>query len=330
MGPCPSRVIVQAPARLHLGFIDLNGECGRVFGSIGVALERPRYVVEAWLSRETSEESEETGDIQRVLHALAALIAPPHGVAVRVHDRIPRHQGFGSGTQRDLALGAAVTRLAGHPASTRELGRLLGRGRRSGVGIAAFDRGGLIVDAGRRHARGDGGRSASAGDLPPVVFQGPVPRDWLFVVAIPPGIEGLSGSPEDLAFRELAPMSESTAGRISRLVLVSLLPGILTDDIDTFGTAVTEIQRLVGEHFAPVQGGPYATERGEAIAEFALKHGAAGAGQSSWGPAVFALVRGETQARTLVAQIEAWNGGRDATVFHTGANNDGAVVRAKP
>ena len=36
------RTIVEAGARLHLGFLDLNGACGRRFGSIGVALERPR------------------------------------------------------------------------------------------------------------------------------------------------------------------------------------------------------------------------------------------------------------------------------------------------
>ena len=41
------RTIVQAGARLHLGFLDLNGACGRRYGSIGVTLERPRCTVEA-------------------------------------------------------------------------------------------------------------------------------------------------------------------------------------------------------------------------------------------------------------------------------------------
>ncbi len=143
-------------------------------------------------------------------------------------------------------------------------------------------------------------------------------------------MEGLSGLREDQAFRDLRPMNESTVGRISRLVLMSVIPGVLTDDLEEFGAAITEIQRLVGEHFAPVQGGPYATERGQAIAEFAFKRGAVGIGQSSWGPAVFALVRGETAARTLVAEIGAWVGGREATVFQTRANNGGAVVRDEP
>jgi len=35
-------VRVVAPARLHLGFLDLNGGLGRMFGSIGLAVDVPR------------------------------------------------------------------------------------------------------------------------------------------------------------------------------------------------------------------------------------------------------------------------------------------------
>ena len=35
-------VRVIAPARLHLGFLDLNGDLGRMFGSIGLAVDVPR------------------------------------------------------------------------------------------------------------------------------------------------------------------------------------------------------------------------------------------------------------------------------------------------
>jgi len=51
------RVIVEAGARIHLGFLDLNGACGRRFGSIGVSLERPRCVVEATATPVRSPES---------------------------------------------------------------------------------------------------------------------------------------------------------------------------------------------------------------------------------------------------------------------------------
>src|ERR1700744_2160008 len=32
-------VTVRAPARLHLGFLDMNGELGRRFGSLGLAID---------------------------------------------------------------------------------------------------------------------------------------------------------------------------------------------------------------------------------------------------------------------------------------------------
>ena len=34
-------VKVTANARLHLGFLDLNGDLGRKFGSIGLCLDQP-------------------------------------------------------------------------------------------------------------------------------------------------------------------------------------------------------------------------------------------------------------------------------------------------
>jgi predicted sugar kinase len=34
----PAGITVAVPARLHLGFLDLNGRLGRRFGSIGLAI----------------------------------------------------------------------------------------------------------------------------------------------------------------------------------------------------------------------------------------------------------------------------------------------------
>ena len=41
-GAAGGAVRVVAPARLHLGFLDLHGGLGRKFGSLGVTLEEPR------------------------------------------------------------------------------------------------------------------------------------------------------------------------------------------------------------------------------------------------------------------------------------------------
>src|SRR5271155_681732 len=38
----PAGVAVTVSARLHLGFLDLNGEFGRRFGSLGLSISEPR------------------------------------------------------------------------------------------------------------------------------------------------------------------------------------------------------------------------------------------------------------------------------------------------
>ena len=40
-------VRVEAPARLHMGMLDVSGEGPRRFGGLGVAVSRPAVVVEA-------------------------------------------------------------------------------------------------------------------------------------------------------------------------------------------------------------------------------------------------------------------------------------------
>jgi len=322
-------VVVSAPSRLHLGFIDLNGRYGRIFGSIGVALERPRCVVEACRADVKGAGTESAAEVAETIARLGPSVGLEGGVSLRTLEAIPRHVGLGSGTQRRLAVGLAVAMLADRPVPAAELGRLLGRGQRSGVGIAAFQRGGFVVDAGRRCE--NGGRAAVADEVPPVVVQHAVPEDWHFVIVVPAGVEGLSGTREQYAFTTLPPMSDLTADRISRLTLMKVIPGVLTDDIGGFGEALTEIQTLVGEYFAPVQGGVYATAVGARVADFARAHGASGVGQSSWGPAVFALVRGETHAADLVGEIGRFLGaGASDAIFSTRADNTGATWQKAP
>jgi beta-ribofuranosylaminobenzene 5'-phosphate synthase len=324
----PARVTVEAPARLHLGFIDLNGGCGRLFGSIGVAIERPRHVVEVRRAERNELEGECSAVLSRMVERLGDDVRVPGPLALRVLERIPRHQGLGSGTQWDLALGCALSRLSGHTLTAQEIASRLGRGRRSGIGVAAFERGGLVVDGGVRGPKD--GASVRTDAPPPVIFQHPLPQEWEFVLASPMGEEGLHGSREEAVFRDLEPMSEVVAGRISRLVLMKALPAALTGDLEEFGEAITEIQILMGRQFAAHQAGPYSSERGQAIAEFARRRGAAGVGQSSWGPTVFALVRGAEAACDLMAAIRGFAGDRPVALWHTRASSRGAVVHAEP
>ena len=57
-------VRVEAPARLHMGMLDVAGSGGRRFGGLGVAISRPAAVVEASAAEDVSAEG---ADAERAL-----------------------------------------------------------------------------------------------------------------------------------------------------------------------------------------------------------------------------------------------------------------------
>ena len=75
------------------------------------------------------------------------------GCRSTVTEHIPEHVGLGSGTQLALAVGVGLAAVCGIDADVREIASALRRGRRSGIGIAAFRAGGFVIDAGSRRQR---------------------------------------------------------------------------------------------------------------------------------------------------------------------------------
>jgi beta-RFAP synthase len=182
--------------------------------------------------------------------------------------------------------------------------------------------GGFVVDGGRQLSSGE------ASSLPPATIRLPFPEEWRFVVAVPGLRQGLSGESEELAFMQLPRPSAEHVGRVCRLLVMKLLPSLVERDVKSFGAALTGIQHLVGEMFESVQGGVFAGGRVEDLVNLMLREGAYGAGQSSWGPTVYGLVRGGLEASMLnrrVKEFIADKGG--GAVYVTGASNRGALVR---
>jgi beta-ribofuranosylaminobenzene 5'-phosphate synthase len=169
---------------------------------------------------------------------------------------------------------------------------MTGRGARSAVGLWTFGLGGLVVEGGRR----PGGAEPA-----PLLLRHAMPDEWRCVLAIPAADAGLSGGAEAAAFADLRPDPERSA-LIAQIVLTALLPALVERDLAEFGAALTRLQRLVGDSFAAVQGGTF-HPRAAPLVDALLRLGAAGAGQSSWGPAVYGIVGGEEQARELARRL---------------------------
>src|SRR5436309_130866 len=92
------------------------------------------------------------------------------------------------------------------------------------------------------------------------------------------------------AFERLQPPPEREVERVAHLVLMQLLPALVEGDLASFGAALTEVQRVTGAWFAPQQGGVFAPGPTATLIRRMADWGAAGVGQSSWGPAAYGLV----------------------------------------
>ena len=95
-------------------------------------------------------------------------------------------------------------------------------------------------------------------------------------------------------------MPAADAADICRLVLMGVLPSVAEGDIASFGTAITQIQRSLGDYFALAQGGHrFASPDVAAILDCLESEGAHGIGQSSWGPTGFAFAENANSAERL-------------------------------
>lgn len=324
--PKPSpRIRVHAPARLHLGFIDISGTFGRRFGSIGVAIEDISTRLNLWPSREPRVVGPSAEKALAILEKLEAALSLPGSATVEIESAIPEHVGLGSGTQMALALGSALIRAYGLPLTPRDLAPLIERGARSGIGLASFEQGGLIVDGGR------GPQTVS----PPVIARLPIPEDWRFILVFDSRGQGLHGSQEIDAFRALPPFPEHEAARLSHLILMQTLPALAENRLETFGAGITEIQRSVGDYFAPAQGGRFTSPDVAAALQWLATQGAVGVGQSSWGPTGFCLVASEREAQRLAAatgapDIAAYLDFKIARPRNRGADVTLAIPAAEP
>jgi beta-ribofuranosylaminobenzene 5'-phosphate synthase len=293
-----SAVRVVAPARLHMGVLAVAGDGARSFGGLGVSVSRPAVVLEAEPADDLSAKGAEAERALTFARRCHDALGLPGGAHLRMVEAIPPHVGLGSGTKLALAVAQALTTLHGRTLDAPTLAQSTGRAARSAVGMWTFALGGLVVEGGVRH-----GAERPA----PLLMRHTVPEEWRIVLVVPKAEPGLSGVAEAQAFGLLVPSAERSAA-IAQLVLTSLLPGLVERDLEEFGTALTRVQRLVGDAFAPVQGGRFHPRAG-ALVEALLRGGAAGAGQSSWGPAVYGVVGSEAAGRDLARQMADLVGG---------------------
>jgi beta-ribofuranosylaminobenzene 5'-phosphate synthase len=323
---------VRAPSRLHLGLLSFAGESPctppeeivppRKFGSVGLMVQDPGV---ALVARTAPAWSAEGPLAERVLSFVQVMLqgVNPETV-VPLHFQIdacaPEHAGLGTGTQLGMAVASAL-HMAGSMANltVTDLARRIGRGRRSALGVHGFEQGGFLVD---------GGKSDNM-SIAPLVARIDFPEDWPVLLVLPPGRQGIHGDQEIEAFGRLVnhPLPNAYTDKLCRLVLLGMLPSLAERNLNDFGEALYEFNSLVGEAFAPVQGGRYAHPYIGELVRFIRRQGIAATGQSSWGPAVFAVAESLERANRLKLDLRRRFALEESALVITRADNRGAQLQ---
>ncbi len=286
-------VTIKVPARLHLGFLDIPRSGQDRFGSVGLPIQDIETVLTISRATDIHIHGEEQARIAQHIATLCAHLGIKTQHRVSVQRAIPRHIGLGSGTQIAIAVAAGLRTLHALPLDTAQDAVLLGRGSRSGIGIAAFEEGGVIVDAGKGFGQ----------QAPTVISRIPFPEAWRIILVLDTATQGMHGEAEIEAFRTLPPFPAATSALICRHVLMSIMPALVEQDLASFGRAVEAIQTEIGTYFSPAQGGVFTSRLVEATLHRLVKAGAVGIGQSSWGPTGFAFAASQADAERIVGEI---------------------------
>lgn len=329
---------IRAPGRLHLGFLDPAATLGRRFGSLGLVIAGFETVVQlgplagpaGGPDRLEADSPAARAELPRAAAHLAALrqgLPVPHSppLRLRLDQVLPAHAGFGSGTQLALAVGRAYAAVHGLQIDTPSLARLMGRGLRSGVGIAGFDQGGLLLDGGP----GRGGQPA------PLLARLCLPADWRVLLVLDPDETGLAGDRERSALASLRPLSEAQAAALCHEVLMRVLPSAADGDFEAFALGISAVQTLLGAHFAPAQSGrAYLSARVAGLMDWLAAEAPrrlglpAGIGQSSWGPTGFVFLPSAHAAEALrAAALAAGQVPEGLQLQIVAPRNEGAAVR---
>lgn len=353
-------ITVQTASRLHFGLLSfpssptwpnqLGEETipARWLGGVGLMVQSPGIMVQFHPANDWSAHGPlaeralffarcffdwtrtDNDDFSRTIRGLS-----PAPQEIMVKHCAPEHAGLGTGTQLGLAVARGLSEAWNFPMPAEELCRRVGRGERSALGCHGFFQGGFLVEAGksllnRTQSISEGAESSSRSHISPLIARLPFPPAWRIVLIVPSGSAGLHGIGEGEAFQQLLtrgfPLKQTES--LCRLALLGLLPAVIELDFKGFGEALFDFNSLAGQAFAKFQGGTYANLRIAELIQFIRSQGVSGAGQSSWGPTVFAVTEDDSRADDLAGKIRRTFSLQENEVWVTSTCNKGATVSA--
>jgi beta-RFAP synthase len=290
-------VQVTTPSRLHFGMFSFGRPEVRQFGGVGVMLEQPSVRLEIRPADAFAVSGPLSRRIPPVVDRLCGgwNLPQPPSCHITVQETPPEHSGLGTGTQLVLAVTAGLNAFLGDaPLDAEDLAAYSGRGLRSAIGTYGFLQGGLLVESGK-----------TADELlSPLEYRVELPEAWRFVLVSPSGERGLAGEAERAAFNRLPPVPTEVTANLRAAATEVLVPAAEAGDFVRFSQSLYRFGHLAGLCFGAYQQGAFASERVAAIVARIRELDTPGAGQSSWGPTVFAAVESDHAARQLGERLQ--------------------------
>jgi beta-ribofuranosylaminobenzene 5'-phosphate synthase len=309
------KLAISAPAHLHTGNFDLTGDLGRLYGTVGFAIDLPLEVEVAKAKGIKAEDEAAYKFAKRFVEKTHI-----EGAEVHIKREIPKFVGLGFHTTLALSIGVGLSKLYELNLSIEDVALIMGRGTITALGVYAFKTGGFIIEGGFKVDQREK-------MVPPLIFQSALPKNWFFVVAVPEESRlkiAKLREKEDEILENLKVMPKELSDELSRLVLVKLMPAFVEKDLKEFGEALTEFNQKLGRFWKDYQEGTYCNQVVEEGVKLMLRRSSC-ACQTSWGPTFYSIVKGESEAKRLTEELKQYlskNGG--GQVFYTKANNSGA------
>ena len=309
-------VRVIAPNRLHFGLLAFGGNREQRYGGAGMMVENPGIEIQISPAARLTLGGTVGDRVRSVVKRWSdwGHLAREPRCRIEVLSAPRLHIGLGVGTQLGLAIARGLNAFFDCPVvELSKLAQSVGRGARSAVGTLGFDSGGFIAEQGK----------SSRDSLSELQSRCTLPGEWRAVLLCPPG-EGLHGTRENGAFAELPAIPDETTRRLTQEMTERMIPAAAEGRFEEFSESVYQYGYTSGCCFAPVQGGAYNGSRAAQLIETIRQLGIRGAGQSSWGPTVYALTDSLAAAEWLVERLGKSGKLADTEVAISPPNNSGA------
>ncbi len=291
------KLTISSPSRLHFGFVELDKEASRNFGSLGLTISKFKNIIQIKESKNfqvIAKKQEIRSKIKGIFKKFSKkfLIKP---FKIEVHETAPLHIGLGSGTQLSLAVGLLISEYNNLKLSFEDIVKISERGLRSGIGIESFRTGGFIVDCGK-------GKNTS---IPPVFFKSKWPSNWKIILILDNSFKGLSGNEEKKQFIKISKVDSNISRNNSKTLLMDIIPSIIEGDFNNFCEGIQKIQDNMSKVFYNNKR-KFASKTIQEVFNFIRKKNIKGYGQSSWGPSGFILCKDAKKRNELLIDLNKY------------------------